>query len=946
MTARARRLLEPDAAAPVAGADALTLALAWALKDLCYEAWGREPTRAAQAADALRALRQAGVPADQAVEIEALVEWTAGIAMTTRGQMADAVVCFDRAEAAFRQAGRADPAAQTQVPKIMALSMLGRHDDAAACAAKTQRELVALGNLAAASRVSLNLGGLHLRRDHYAEAARHYREAAVLFARVGDHEQSILADIGLANVLDMLGDFDEALRIYARARMRAATRHLEVPLALVDESVALVDLARGRYREALSGLESARRRFAALALPQHLAIAEKQLADAYLELRLLPEALASFDAAVTTFQALELPDEQAWALAQRGRALALLGRADADGSFAQAAALFIAHNNGVGRSAVALARAELALASGATDAALALADEAVAGFAAARQADGCSRAEVVRAQALVRAGRLAQASAAFETTLARAQVQQQFAVQVRCLTGRGLVAQAKGDAPAAVTAFDAAIDLFEEQRRALPDDALRSASLTEHLRPYQERLRMALAAGEPREVLLQLDRFRARALDERLAEGPAALADNETQALRARLNWLYRRSARLLEESGPVAAPNDEVIRIERDLLERMRRQRMTTLGQAAAAVEAGASAGPFSSQTFSPQPFSPETFSVEALQRELFDGDALVAYGALDDELFACIVTSNGVSLVRHVAAWPAVLDAVRSARLQIETLRHGMAPVQRHLATLLARAQSRMRALHALVWAPLETDLRACRRLLVVPHAQLGSVPFAALFDGERSLGERVELAMAPSARLALRGLRRPPQRARRAVAVGESSRLPHTAHEAACVAALFDDGSAFVGDQASLEVLEAQAPGADVLHLACHAEFRGDNPRFSALHLSDGALTVERAESLRLAPCIVVLSACETGVTELSSGDEQVGLVRAFMVAGAARVVASLWPVGDDVTVAFMAVFYGALVRGDGAAAALRMAQRETARTHPHPFCWAAFVLHGGF
>ena len=134
--------------------------------------------------------------------------------------------------------------------------------------------------------------------------------------------------------------------------------------------------------------------------------------------------------------------------------------------------------------------------------------------------------------------------------------------------------------------------------------------------------------------------------------------------------------------------------------------------------------------------------------------------------------------------------------------------------------------------------------------------------------------------------------------------------------------------------------------MLHLACHADFRSDNPRFSALHLHGGALTVERAESLGLRPCTVVLSACETGVTELASGDEMVGLVRAFIVAGAARVLASLWPVEDAVTLAFMARFYGALVAGQTAAAALRSAQLATAADHPHPCFWAAFTLYGGW
>ena len=72
-----------------------------------------------------------------------------------------------------------------------------------------------------------------------------------------------------------------------------------------------------------------------------------------------------------------------------------------------------------------------------------------------------------------------------------------------------------------------------------------------------------------------------------------------------------------------------------------------------------------------------------------LGEGDALVEYGVVDDELFACVVTRAGVVLQRHVADWPAVLEAVRSARFQIETLRHGAAPVARHLAVLTERAQ-----------------------------------------------------------------------------------------------------------------------------------------------------------------------------------------------------------------------------------------------------------------
>lgn len=574
----ARCLLESTNPLPKVGDGAL--ALAWALKDLCYESWSSEPPRAVRAAQAVRDVLDAGVPVAQAEQIQALADWTSGIAKILGGEMAEAVHYFDLAETGLRRSGLPDAAAQTQVPKIMALSMLGQHDQATTCAEAAQKELLAVGNVRAAARVSQNLGGLHLHRDAYAQAALHYRQAAVLFARLGEHEQSVLADIGLADALAAMGDLEEALRFYARGRMRASGRNLGMALALVDESVALVDLVRGRYREALIGMESARRRYAALALPQYLAIAEKQLADTYLELRLLPEALALFEQTVSKFEVLNLPDEQAWALVQLGRTQALLGQASAAVTFASAAALFEAQSNQVGAASVALARAELALSTNSAITALAWADHAILGFTEAGQAQGAARAQVMRAYAILGFDQPTEAGEVFARALAHARAQGQLTLQVRCHTGLGLVAKAMGDNLAARKCFEAAIELFELQRRALPAEEMRSAFLADHLRPYEELLRLALAGNLAHETLVRLERFRARALDEQLdrPDGANESIDPEIQVLRERLNWLYRRVRRLQDEALDSSALNDELLRLEHELLERTRRHRLTAL--------------------------------------------------------------------------------------------------------------------------------------------------------------------------------------------------------------------------------------------------------------------------------------------------------------------------------------------------------------------------------
>ena len=106
------------------------------------------------------------------------------------------------------------------------------------------------------------------------------------------------------------------------------------------------------------------------------------------------------------------------------------------------------------------------------------------------------------------------------------------------------------------------------------------------------------------------------------------------------------------------------------------------------------------------------------------------------------------------------------------------------------------------------------------------------------------------------------------------------------------------------------------------------------------------------LSLAADLVVLSACETGLgTGLSHdvppGDDWVGLVRAFLYAGARSVVASLWSVDDRATATVMEKFYEGLRDGRSKAGALGDAQRAVLRERDYadPFYWAAFQLTGG-
>jgi CHAT domain-containing protein len=91
-------------------------------------------------------------------------------------------------------------------------------------------------------------------------------------------------------------------------------------------------------------------------------------------------------------------------------------------------------------------------------------------------------------------------------------------------------------------------------------------------------------------------------------------------------------------------------------------------------------------------------------------------------------------------------------------------------------------------------------------------------------------------------------------------------------------------------------------------------------------DGRLTVNEIFGLNLKSKMVTLSACETGLGDLSEGDELVGLSRAFIYAGSPGVIVSLWNVDDATTAWLMTRFHQYLNAGNTSAEALTLAQRD--------------------
>jgi CHAT domain-containing protein len=112
-------------------------------------------------------------------------------------------------------------------------------------------------------------------------------------------------------------------------------------------------------------------------------------------------------------------------------------------------------------------------------------------------------------------------------------------------------------------------------------------------------------------------------------------------------------------------------------------------------------------------------------------------------------------------------------------------------------------------------------------------------------------------------------------------------------------------------------------------------------------DGFLLTSDVMGMTLTADLVVLSGCRTALGREVYSEGLTGLSRAFLFAGAARVVASLWKVDDAATAELMTQFYRRLfLQKASPSAALRGAQMELRKQErwASPYYWAGFVMQG--
>ncbi len=907
-----------------------------------------------------------------------------GDALRVLGFHQVAIECLDSAGAEFLQVGDEENWARSRISWILSAAWLGRVDEALQEAKRAHQAFIRIGQLYWACLVDSNTAAIYNYTGRYQDALTLYQQIIAIYHTLPDQSdhsikrQVAIAECNQAIALALLGDFENAYRLQQQARTSFIALNETSCVISTEMNLADLDYTQGYYGSAL------RHYYDALDImsqneidePPLLALFKLWMANCLMKLNRVREACQLAEEAVAIQRQLDMSLQKSDTLREYATILIASGKVQqALSTLDEARVLF---SNGKLHYYVAiteLQQAEVLLTMGHAIEAYERAYRLKVYFDAQNLVARSVRATLVMASALMAIGqsedrRQAIALSKQAVTQARQYNLQEEVYKGYHLLGRLFILQ--GEITKAIRHYRAAIAQIERMLDQLGFD-LSPTFLHTTWTLYEEMIVLCLQQSQFTHALGYLERARSTALRQHLhmtktlrergetSIGAHNISDPMSQTtgvailrLQQELNeWQerYRQYSTVLADATTL-----ETFSLDRHIVEQELTRCEAKLGDLFERLHLYQTTSNSVSQSKQKATSHPYRVDITKLRQQLRPEQCLLAYFISQEKLVIFMLTA--ASLVTHELPDAALhlerLLPLLYAHLQAEGWSDIQHPPQEVIRRLLHK-------LYALLMKPIiDTLPSSINSLIIVPYGPLHDLPFHALHDGHQFLIEHFQVSYLPASSLLSRVDNAPDRTIHHATTPSPTAKSPlifgyagngharRMLDEATLLADVLG-GTCYLEQEATIGHLITNALGSPIIHIATHGRMRLDAPHFSSVLLADGQFNALDAFQLDVKACeLVTLSGCETGKALIGGGDEQLGLGRAFLAAGAKSLVMSLWPVEDTATTIFMQHFYLGLLDGKTRAEALRDAQcrllHHQSPMYAHPYFWAAFRLVG--
>lgn len=852
------------------------------------------------------------------------------------GRWREAREAYERACEAAERGGHRGLLGQMMVGRIHVLSATGEFDEAERLYRQAERILEREQDLIYLGKLHMNRGNAHYHRDGFAEAHESYAKAAAVFEKAGIRDATWASlTMNQANACTNLSRVTEARALFLQTEAESERLGLDSMRAISLLNRAVLEGLRGEYRTALNLLEQAEAAFEHQGSRDLVASAQHSRAEIYLELGMAAEAAELTHTAAQLFMAEDMATDAV--LARLDHARSLLHREqprEAAALLNEVYGFFQKHRMRPRRAFTLLQMARAALQLGRSGEAAATAERAQRQYERLGFLRGTSEARRIRAAALLAGHRLAAAEKVLRPSeLARSAISLGERFETWRLAGG--ISLARGRSREAGQRLARAARLLEDQRQLIPGAELRARAFAHQVQVYHDLIALELRRPRPRfdRLFEHIDHARARLFRERLGRGHTQRADRVIE-LRARLGSLTGRLEQI-ELRGEETPAREQVVALRREIREVEKQISAEFHRTAAAEISVAGRVG---------------RSSPDRVLKALAPGTLLLQFFISDDRVLALVLGRRRRALHVLPSSDTALRQAMEGVRFQMGAAALAARRGGRNMTIQRQAAEAALRKLYQKLMDPIAGELKGIERLLILPHDWLHEVPFECLHDGEHYLGERHAIVRCPHADFPGLLAERERCTSRRVTLCGMIDSGPAFAGgEIAAVARHFSRGNLRVLKNPSSGDLLGALPSSRVVHVATHGAFRADNPLFSRLSTTDGAVFLADILDVELTADLVVLSACESGQLHDGPADDLSSVAHGFLAAGARSLLATRWRIHDEATGQLIDSFYRHYTAKKSntrldVARSLAAAQSDLREQWDHPFYWAGFSVFG--
>jgi tetratricopeptide (TPR) repeat protein len=789
---------------------------------------------------------------------------------------------YERCLEAFEKLGEHGRAARTRLGFMTARATVGKYDEAIRIGLAADEWFRENEDLAGHARYCVNLATVYNRSDRHKEAVPYLEEAAGIFSRLDDQQALAQCYITLGNSLSIVGRFADSEEAYGLSERISERLGLDRLLIHARYNRAYVYLLRGQYSQARASYAELRKVFAQEQSLKHYALCDLDEAEIYLQLNLPQEASRAAERAIDSFGRQNMRYEQAKATAFFAIALTQNRQfGDALQAFKNAKALFSEEGNAYWIALLDLYKAEVLFSLGRYWESDSAAKSAERQFDKLGKTTNRAISLVLLARVAMQLGRLDEAQFFANAILDLMREHQMPLLGFPCYALCAEIAEKTGDGEKAKELYEQAARESEGHHTHVDHDELRIAFFKRKREVYESLVSYSFLAEPPGiiEAFRWCERAKGTELVDLLVHHFPSVRGRADQALvqrvtriREELNGSYLRSRP--EVSDIAVIPDAAGIDMKEDELLRTLRELSET-----------------DPDYVSLQ--SVEVADITAVQACLPGGTQLVQFFAVAEEVIAFVIDKESIQVVRHIIPMSRANFLISRLRMQLDRFEKH---VPGNNGTLRAAdCRGTLQSLYSELFTALQPLLTGSR-LVIVADGPLHLLPFHALFDGEAYLGDRYEIAYAPSSSVFRQNMLRPAQDN--------------------CI-------------QHETEIV-----------------YRPNRPLFSCFKAGDDWITALDLFS-KISECdIAILLGKVSGIEPARSGEDFQALVRAFLYSGARSVLLGLWTTPPESSAPFMRYFNEERQAGQTKAGAVRKAVQRLRPDFPHPFHWAPFVLFGQY